>query len=185
MIRLLAAIVLSVLAASVHSQTTLPYTFSSTAPVRGAPLQADLNVLVTAINNLAGRVSKLEGTITEADLVGNYTFDGFQTELATDHVSNYVYHGTATLAANHDLTLSTPENGTQLNFGTSNTTAVINRPAGPTEEFLATWSFSGGVLTVDGHPGALAVVAGGRLLVGVTSNPLDGTQVLLLLTRKN
>jgi hypothetical protein len=191
MVRVITAIALSMLALSAQSQTILPYTFTKQQDIKAAHLQADLDVLLAAVNGLSARVSKLEGNITVADLAGNYWFDGFQTELGSHYVANYVYHGTATLTmtapTGGEITLSSPETGTQLNFGSPFTIGPFSGAGGGS--YSVPWNFTGGTVNIgDATSGGLAVVAGGRLLVGAFSNPPpagDGTQVLLLLTRKN
>lgn len=182
MVRVITAIALSMLALSAQSQTILPYTFTKNSDIKPASLQADFNVSLTAINGLSARVSKLEGNITAADLVGTYAIHGFQTELAPNYVSNYLEQGIATLAADGSLTISgNTEKGWQLRLDTTpRTTLVINNPPEP---FASTWSYSDG--TVNTPEISLSVVAGGRLLVGVTTNPTDGTQVIILATRTN
>jgi hypothetical protein len=191
MARIFAALAVLAVAASAHAQTTLPYTFTSPSPPKGTQVQADLDVLVAAIDSLKARVSKLEGQITAADLVGTYAVNGFQTEIfdggspgSCCHVSNYIYLGTATLAADGTLTGSlSGEIGTILHLAsTPFSHAQINNPGG---SFGTTWNYSGGSLNVGGGFGNFAVVAGGRLLVHTGANQSDGTMVMLLFTRTN
>lgn len=180
MVRYFAAIALSVFAVSVHSQTALPGHASSIVN------------LVGAINSLTERVSKLEGNITAADLVGTYSVNGFQTELFDSgnpnsccHVSTYVFKGTATLHADNTFEfVSTGDHGTTLHLEHAPFFhAQVNNDGG---SLTGTWAYSGGTLTIEADgPVTLDVAAGGRLLVHAGANQSDGTTVLLLLVRMN
>jgi hypothetical protein len=175
---------LAVAAAAVSAQTSVPFTFSAGSPAKAADVNANFSALVTAVNGLTARVAKLEGQVTQADLAGTYSFQRFQTEIGGDpgsHVAVYVASGTLTLAADGTGSFTqSPEAGTQLN--------VQARSAAPFNGSGAadgniTWSYSGGAVNAFGK--TLAVVAGGRMLVGTGTNPGDGTAVLLLMTRLN
>lgn len=165
------------------AQVSVPNTFTAGAPARAADVNANFQALVTAINGLGARVSKLEGNIVSSDLVGTYTLKRFQSELgggASERVAIYTSGGTVALATDGSVTLSgITELGHQLNLP-SGTLTAINRPqpAG-----TATWSYSGGTVTAFGQ--SFAVANGGRLLIATSVNPADGTNVLLLLTRAN
>lgn len=167
----------------VSAQVTLPNTFTAGSPARAAEVNANFQALTTALNGLTTRVAKLEGQITANDLVGTYAVSQFQTELGgapAARVAVYTGGGSVTLAANGTGSLiGNVELGHQLNL-LGATLAAINRPQPP--DALA-WSYSGGTLNIDG--GVFYVVAGGRLLIRSGTNPADGTNVLLLLTRTN
>lgn len=171
------------LCSAASAQVTLPNTFAAGAPARAADVNANFQALVTGINALSSRVSKLEGQITSSDLVGTYAINQFQSELgggASQRVAVYTGGGTATFAANGTGTISgNTELGHQLNLPTG-TLAAINRPQA-SESF--TWSLSTGTVTALGS--TFSVVAGGRLLIHTGVNPADGTNVILLLTRIN
>ena len=177
------SLVLVAFCAAASAQVTVPNAFTAGAPARAADVNANFQALVTAINSLGTRVSKLEGQIASADLVGTYAINRFQSELgggASERVAMYTAEGTATLAADGTGTATgNTELGHQLNLP-GGTLSAINRPQAPGS---FTWSFSGGRVTALGA--TFSVVAGGRLLIRTSVNPADGTNVLLLLTRIN
>ena len=168
---------------SASAQVTVPYTFTAGAPARAAEVNADFQALVTAINGLGTRVSKLEGNLVAADFVGTYTLNRFQTELgggASAYVAVYTAGGTITLAADGTATTTgTGEQGHQLNVVTRALTPFNTPP----DTGSVTWSYSGGRVTVPTYGISFAVADGGRLLIATSVNPADGTNVLLLLTR--
>ena len=167
--------------AAVPAQVTVPNTFAAGAPAKAADVNANFQALVNGINALGSRVSKLEGQIVASDLVGTYSVNQFQSELgAGSRVATYTGGGTATFAANGTGTISgNTELGHQLNLP-GGTLAPINRPQAPSN---FTWNLSSGTLTALGA--TFSVVAGGQLLITTSTNPLDGTNVILLLTRTN
>lgn len=174
---------IAVLCTAATAQVTVPNTFAAGAPARAADVNANFQALVSGINAIGSRVSKLEGQITSADLAGTYAINQFQTELgggASQRVAVYTGGGTASFAANGTGTISgNTELGHQLNLpaGTLN---ALNRPQAANS---FTWSLSAGTVTALG--GTFSVVSGGRLLIRTTANPSDGTNVLLFLTRTN
>lgn len=179
----IAPLSLVALCTAASAQVTVPNTFAAGAPARAADVNANFQALVTGINALGSRVSKLEGQITSTDLVGTYAINQFQSELgggASQRVAVYTGGGTATFAANGTGTISgNTELGHQLNLPGGTLTA-INRPQASGN---FTWSLSAGTVTALG--GTFSVVSGGRLLIRTTANPADGTNVLLFLTRTN
>lgn len=168
---------------SASAQVTVPNTFTAGAPARAADVNANFQALVTAVNSLGSRISKLEGQIAASDLVGTYAVNQFQSELgggASERVAIYTGGGTVNLAANGTGTISgNTELGHQLNLP-GGTLATINRPQASSN---FTWSWSSGTVTAFGS--TFSVVAGGRLLITTSTNPADGTNVILLLTRTN
>lgn len=181
------AVLLAGVCSAASAQVTVPNTFSAGAPARAADVNANFQALATAVNGLAGRVARLEGQVTAADLVGTYTINYFQTEMVgaggNSHVASYAAGGTATLAANGVATLSPiTEVGHQLNFtaGGGGSRTPINRTD---TGGVVSWSLSGG--TVRMFDRNFTIADGGRLLILTTSNPADGSTVLFLLTRTN
>jgi hypothetical protein len=165
------------------AQVSVPYVFGAGTPARAAEINANFSALVTGINSLYSRVSKLEGQITAADLVGSYTLNQFQTELgggASARVAVYTGGGTITLASDSTGTISgNTEKGHQLNLPGLSLTG-LNRPQAA-DAF--SWSYGSGTATIFGMN--FSAVAGGRLLIGTSANVADGTNVILLLTRNN
>jgi hypothetical protein len=134
---------------------------------------------------LTARVAKLEGQIAPADLVGTYALNGFQIELSggrSAQVSSYGFVGTAVLAADGTATLTaSPENGNTLLIGPPSSVSPFMGSGGGT--FTSTWTYADGTLTLPGGAPPLSVAAGGRILIGSSANPADGTNVLLMFTR--
>jgi len=186
----LVALVSSILGGPASAQVTVPNTFAAGSPARASEVNANFQALATAINNLGARVSKLEGNIVAADLAGAYTLTRLQTELGGGN-SAYVAVYTATdnlvLAADGTgtLTSGTPEQGHQLNVVTRVLTPFIGSGGGGVLNF--TWTYANGKLAavLGNTTSTFSTVAGGRLLVGASANPADGTNVILLLTRTN
>jgi len=178
----LAAIVFS---GAASAQVTVPNTFAAGQPARAADVNANFQALATAINSLAARVSKLEGSnLTATDFVGTYTLNRLQTQLGggtAAYVATYVASATLTFAADGTVTSAddTGERGHQLNVVTRVLSPFVT--AGTSNS--ATWSYSGGKLVAFGQ--TLTVANGGRLLILAGVNPDDGTNVLVLLTRTN
>ena len=143
--------------------------------------------LASDLAALKARVAKLEGQIVAADLVGTYALYGFQIELSGGagrpaQVSSYVFKATVTLNADGTASFSAPpESGNTLAFTTPPSVSIFNGNGGGSG--TTTWTYLDGFLTVVGGTPPLSVAAGGRVLTGVSANPDDGTDVLLILTR--
>lgn len=174
-------ILLSLASGWALSQVTLPYTFTPGTSAKAAEVNADLQALATAVNNLNARVQKLEGTIVATDLVGTYAVNRFQSELGGGNgarMSMYTGRGTVTLAAGGTGTIKgNTESGHLLSLSSLQLSAINN----PAESQSIKWSYANGVVTLFGMP--FNVVAGGRLLVATNANMTDGTNVIVLLTR--
>src|SRR5687767_1265551 len=110
-----AAIALSILATASSAQVSVPFTFSAGSAARASEVNGNFQALVTGINALADRVTKLEGNIVTADLVGTYAWSGLQVGLiAGGTVETISYSGTATLAADGTLSGTLSERGFDL-----------------------------------------------------------------------
>lgn len=142
------------------------------------------NSLAGGLAALAARVAKLEGRLVEADLVGTYTIAGIQNELragdpgSPPEISSYVYAGTVQLGADGTASFSVTENGHRLSFGSP---SLI--PGDNSEEINTHWTYDNGTVAIFDGEWNFSVAAGGRLLIRVSVNPDDGTDVLLILTR--
>lgn len=173
------------LSAPAWAQVTVPNTFTAGAPARAADVNANFQALVTAINALGARVTKLEPPTAAADFAGTYAMQRFQTELGgggSARVAVYTSSdGTVTLAADGTATrTSSTEQGHQLNLPGDTLTPF----SGSSDAAGAiTWTYSGGKVTIFG--GTFSVADGGRLLIRTSANPADGTNVLLMLVRTN
>jgi len=149
---------------------------------------ATVESLASDLAALKARVDKLEGQIVAADLVGTYALRGIQLELSGGagrpaQVSSYVYVGTVTLNADGTASFNAlSENGNTLSFTTPAMVSIF-KGSDDGGSGSTTWTYSNGSVTVVGGAPPLSVAAGGRVLIGVGSNPDDGTDVLLILTR--
>ena len=154
------------------------------------PTQAQSPTIESLASDLAAlttRIAKLEGQIVAADLVGTYALRGFQIELSGGagrpaQVSSYVFTATVTLNADGTVSfIATPENGNSLSLTTPPSVSIFQGNGGGSG--TSTWAYVNGSVTVEGGTPPLSVAAGGRVLVGVSANPADGTDVILILTR--
>lgn len=177
--KLLSTLVLTAATFAAQAQTSVPNTFTAGTPAKASEVNANFQALVTAINGLNTRVSKLEGKITSADMIGTYVLHRLQTELGTGRVAVYTSGPTTLkLEANGSALLSgSTEKGHQLNLP-QNTLTAINRSDGSA---TIPWSLTGSKLSFAGQE--FSVADGGRLLIGTSSNPADGTNVILLIVR--
>lgn len=183
--RMLIAVSIYALTLAAQAQTvTVPNAFVAGAAAKASEVNANFSTLAAGINALATRMARLEGQISAADMAGTYALKGIQMELAGGagaHVASYVYSGTAVLRADGTGTLTTPQTGSQLNlFSQPSAIVGANRPA---ETSTFTWTLANGVLTAFGQ--TFAVSNGGRMLVSASSNPADGTDVMLIVSRLN
>ena len=151
----------------------------------------DLQAKIAALEK---RVGRLEGHLTQADLVGTYRWGYLQVAIGEDAVSgraNHLEHnvvaGTLTLSANGVAAFSGRERGFAAGLpGPTPRQERINDQ----DEFTATWAYTGGaiVLTVtgdDGQPENVNFVGGvgGRMFFTATANPLDGTTTFIIITK--
>jgi hypothetical protein len=148
---------------------------------------ATIESLASDLAALTARVAKLEGQIVAADLVGTYALRAIQLELSGGagrpaQVSSYVIVGTVTLNADGTVAISaSPAGGNTLSF--TNPPSVSIFQGSGNGGGITTWTYTDGSVTLVGGVPPLSVAAGGRVLVGVGTNPDDGTDVLLILTR--
>jgi hypothetical protein len=155
-------------------------------PAQAQNSGATVDSLASDLAALTARVAKLEGQIVAADLVGTYAINGIQVELSggnSPQVSSYVFMGTVVLAADGTVSLTTAApSGNTLSIGSpSSVSPFMGNGGGGTQTF--TWTYAAGTVTLQGGAPPLAVAAGGRILIGASANPVDGTNVLLILTR--
>jgi hypothetical protein len=157
---------------------------------REAEDRDDGPALLARITELEGRVAKLEGHITAADLAGTYSFHLFESELDAAQpgrpakIRSSVAAGTVMLAADGTGSITFAEQQIALAMD------LLSSDAGTLTGNL-TWTFAGGIvsLSLGGEDGEIAfsVAAGGHLLVGAAADVrttfATGTASLLLLTR--
>jgi hypothetical protein len=171
------------------AQTTVPNTFVAGAAAKAADVNANFQALVTAINALTTRVTKLEGSsIAAADLAGTWTLIAYQAEIDNGgNIQHEIFNATCTLTA---TTYSCPSTGSGVNNNGGGGWKTFTETVSNT----GTLTLSGSTVTLTatggGSPGTLTVSAGGSLLVGVQSSPnpnatTGGTdQTLILLVNQ-
>jgi hypothetical protein len=124
---------------------------------------------VTAINTLSDRVTKVEGTITAADIVGSYQFENLQIGISVPQGATEVigYHGPFVFNANGTFT--------------STFTGARNSKDGPSPDndtISGTWTFANGkvsfTITGDTAVNTVYAVNGGDLLAGVAEGNASG-----------
>jgi hypothetical protein len=140
------------------------------------PGQPPPNSLAAQVANLQARVAKLEGNITEADLVGTYTLAGFQTRLrgggaANAAIGSAALTGSLTLNANGTGSMTINGDGSllfPLQWTSAQSTLGNGNPGTP---FSLTWTYANGLLssTITTNEGTstgpdVTVGLGGRLL---------------------
>jgi hypothetical protein len=170
----------------------LPPSAQKAPPFQGGG-SVDLGPVLARIEALEGKVSKLEGNLTQADLVGTYRWGYLQVSIGEDasgtanHLEHNVVGGTLTLSSGGAASFS----GRELGFATglpgpSSRQERVNN----SDEFTATWTYTGGVLVLtvtgdDGQPENVNFVGGvgGRMFFTATANPLDGTTTLIILSK--
>lgn len=186
--RLLGLMLLCAFAGNTLAQTTtVPNTFTPGTPARAAEVNENFQTLATAINNLAARVTKLEGgPTTDADVIGTYKASNLQIGLlqvanvANQEVEAISYEGTITFAANHtfSFTFAGKENDAD---GPDTDNGTVN----------GTWSLANNDVTASlaGEPAnTLHCASGCRILFGTlygaSSGPnTDGHNNMMILVR--
>lgn len=152
-----------------------------------------LPALQAEIAALKDRVRKLEGDLTQTDLVGTYRLGYLQVSIGesaggiANHLEHNITAGTLTLSDGGTAAFSGREIGFSAALpGPSSRQERLTDP----DEFTGTWSYTAGglVLTLtgdDGRPENVNFVGGvgGRMFFTVTANPLDGTTTLIILTK--
>jgi len=140
---------------------------------------ADAAALQAELRNLAARLEKLETrTLEPADLVGTYATTAFQSELnggSPWKVRSYVFDGTTTLKVDGKYTGKSTESGNEVSSD-----GVVNFFSHD-EATRGKWKLNGSKVDLGGLK--LYVVGAGEMLVGSFANPVDNTNVILLLTR--
>jgi cytoskeletal protein RodZ len=144
------------LSGAANAQTTVPNTFVAGTPAKAADVNADFQALVTAINNLATRVSKLEGKFTAADIAGTYAIAGLEVELGKESDTRAVIHNadsnaSLTLNADGTFSLSSLSNNAKLiiDLNPPSGSPPINATTGSNNQTSSgTWALSGNTLTL-------------------------------------
>jgi hypothetical protein len=143
------------------------------------------STLQANINTQANHVAKLEGSITEADLVGTYRMTGLISGLnggASPEITLGTIVGTATLLANHTGTFVGHITGRSLVGGASWTASTITIP--DEGETAITWSYANGTLHVsDGTVNLdtnLNVGIGGRILTFAGLGDDDDVDLIIM-----
>lgn len=175
----------------------------SNVNARVAALEAAVAALQSGQTALDGRVGKLEGNITAADLAGSYavyligiSMDPPGSVATFNDMSSYVIRGTLTLTA----TTGTSGTGTLNGVGdgievtehspSENWTWAATPVGGFAQSTNLTWTYNSGTRTLSIDPDAgfnafdLSVAVGGQLLVSAKGGTPSNNQQLLVVTRK-
>jgi|SoiMethySBSTD1v2_1073268.scaffolds.fasta_scaffold193967_2 hypothetical protein len=148
---------------------------------------ADLAALQADVAALKEQVRKLEGHLTAAEVQGGYAMLTYQTELGegpagnTSHLQHAVAAGPLTLNADGTMAWT----GREVAFSSGWVFPATRNERVRTEEVVGTWTYAGGVLTlnVEGQPVEFGGGIGGRLFVALDANPADGTTTLIMLVK--
>jgi hypothetical protein len=91
-----------------HASTTVPNTFSSGQPASASQVNANFTTLTTAIDNLASRLDKVEGSqhVTEFDIPGTYNLMMLDTQVGTAHVLASQTVATVELTSGNNVTFT-------------------------------------------------------------------------------
>jgi len=111
----------------------------------------------------------------------------YQTELGegpagnTSHLQHAVAAGPLTLNADGTMAWT----GREVAFSSGWVFPATRNERVRTEEVVGTWTYAGGVLTlnVEGQPVEFGGGIGGRLFVALDANPADGTTTLIMLVK--
>lgn len=169
----------------------LPPSAQKAPPFQGGG--ADLGPVLARIEALEAKVRKLEGNLTQADLVGTYRWGYLQVAIGESaagiahHLEHNVVAGTLTLSDGGAAAFSGRERGFAAALpGPSAREERINDQ----DEFTGTWSYTGSALVLtltgdDGQPQNINFVGGvgGRMFFTQDANPLDGTTTFIILTK--
>jgi len=182
------------------AQTTVPNTFTAGTAAKASEVNANFQALATAIDNLGSRVSKLEGTLSTADVAGTYAFASLEVETFTGANVNVasslgiVHHqngnGTFTFNANGTFTFSQTTSSSKLTFllNSASATETIETIPGTA---TGTWTLSGKILTINISGGPtipFTLAAGPGLFINISnivSSSGASDHQLLFLMRTN
>jgi outer membrane murein-binding lipoprotein Lpp len=183
MTRRIAFMLFVVVAAALPAQAQGP----GGPPPNYQQLASAVATLQSQVDALNAQVSKLQGNITAADLVGTYTYTHLITGLNGGfpaRIASGVFTGTFTLAADGTGSGNVSSAGNVLTQGTP--WSVTQSSDAETDNF--TWTYANGTLTLvmgsDTIP--FSVAAGGRLAILAVSAPesnFSGATNLIVLTR--
>lgn len=166
--KIISAFVLSVASFGAYAQTTVPHTFTAGTAAKASEVNNNFAALAAAINNLADRLSILEGgdaAFTVPNMSGTYKFISYAG--APGHSSS-TENGTLTL--NPDLTFHL--------VITENQSSQIT-PINDTVD--GTWSISGKTvtLTLGTRSWTYEIGAGNRILIGVGRSDTSPTLLVI------
>jgi hypothetical protein len=157
-----------------------------------AALQSQVATLTVKVSTLNTQVNKLQGNVTAADLAGNYTM--IQTAFEQQVVSgddesgfNDDYVTTLnTITLNSNFTFTVTSNNYTYSFGANIATccnagdAAGSDPLNSSQQTNSgTWSYSGGILTINVTSGptlTLTGADGGRMFVAVLTDSSGAPQ---------
>jgi len=143
---------------------------------------AQLQALTARVAALEAAVSKLQGNITAADLVGTYNFVDFDLKLldgVPPSITHELVQGTLTLNADGSASISVTGTGHRLTPGSP--LFLLNESG---TQSLGAWTYDNGTVSTEGGF-SFTVGAGGRVLVAGDSKVTSagGSDVIIILTR--
>jgi hypothetical protein len=147
------ALLLLLLSSAGLAQTTVPFAFAAGTTAKASEVNADFQALATAIDNLASRVSKLEGTLSVGDVAGTYNIVAMGLEVNAPSTTNSsVIHATSsgnvTLDANGTFSWSQSLTDAKLSISLGAPGSTAATTFSSTETHSGTWSLSGKILTL-------------------------------------
>jgi hypothetical protein len=161
-------------------------TLEGTVATLVSSLNAEVASRIAGDAALTARVTRLEGNITAADLVGTYRVAGIITDLDAPPAGVQIVTLSATATLLADGTGTILQQGAGINLAQNIGPWSAGVFSFPPEEILITWTYANGVVHIsDGTPNLdtdLIVGAGGRVLTfsGLSD---DNTVDLIIATR--
>ena len=156
---------------------SVPNTFTAGSPASAAQVNANFNALVSAINTLEARLSKIEGKtlLTAAEISGEYHYTGFGNELRANPnspISEQNWSDTGKLILKNDGTFSLAfANQSSARTEVSFKGVIVSQTVN--ESWNGTWQFDGKSLTLteDNQQNVFSIAAGGQIFVGTIYEP--------------
>lgn len=146
-------------------------------------LSAKVDALAAQVAALQARGARVNVAPTPADLVGDWTLTGFQSELhggaGAWQVRSYVHQGTISLYDTGKYKLTVASSGNELINGGN----TVQSFASPEQVAKGKWTVKGNTLMLDGNPGG-TISADMTVVTRTNANPADNTNVMLVLTKQ-
>ena len=157
-------------------------------PLAASAQSSQVEQLTARVEALAAQVAKLQPRASGVaavpeDVIGTWALKGFQSELHAGvgnwQVRSYVFNGTMVFTADGKYKLTSVESGNELVNGG----AVVNAFVKPEEVQRGKWRLKSGGVSLDGGP-VIPLSADNMVMTSASANPLDNTNVMLVLTKQ-